>query len=225
MDKIIVDFKCKKTPVKHKGEEYTVLIADYDFKYTYIVELHKNDFFIFSTKEELLELSAAFYAVAQTQNAILFIPCRNNNNPLLSWGGPSTPIGLDLVCISHTLQLKQKEWKSIREKIKNYSLANYNIVTNTNQFKQKEWEHFNYKENKDIIDLYSNFSTLILTGSKETFCNMGYWAMDLSYMKYDKNGLAHKHLSHLFKWTDKYKEWREVTFYLLEPLISSETDI
>ena len=104
-----IKYECKKAIVKHKGDEYLILIPIYDFKYTYINELNKNDFYFFSAKEDFSELSKAFYMIAERQKTILYIPFLNNNVPLFLQSMPADTIGLDLVCIDHTLQLKQKE--------------------------------------------------------------------------------------------------------------------
>jgi len=212
-----VNFNYKKTKVSHNGREYIICFPSYDFQDTYITELGKNDFYFFSSKEDFFELSKVFEYIAKKQDTILYIPCRNKNHPFLSKNTfPLVPIGVDLVCVSHTLQFKQKEWKSIRSKLKN-NPVNHNIQTDTNYSKNKDLWEFNYKESKDYIDIYMNFSTLILTGSTEAFNSMSEISLKVSDWEYDTSGLAHHHLSHIFKWSDKYKEFREITFSLVDP--------
>ena len=139
-----MDFNYKKTTINHKWREYTIIIPSYEFKHTYICEVDVNDFYVFSSKEDFFEMSKAFSFCVKNQEAMLYIPYCNAIHPFLSDSMPHVPIGLDLLCVGHTLQFRQKEWKNVRSKIKK-TLTNQKVQMNNKHTEQKDLMKFHYK--------------------------------------------------------------------------------
>ncbi|MEX1376455.1 MAG: hypothetical protein AB1Z23_03165 [Eubacteriales bacterium] len=211
-------FRYKKTTVNHKGKEYTICVPKYEFtKNTFLNELNTKDFYIVSSNTDHKELSDAMHFIAEHKDIILYIPFSKNKNPFLGNARPYMPPQLDLVCVHHSMQFRQKEWKEIRNKIKN-NFVNCNFDIDDKELPHYCWSDFFKSENNDYIDIYKNFSTLIITGSSKTFNFIADRAFELSQYKYNDVYFEHEHLSELFKRTDKKQEWREVSLYLIDKI-------
>jgi|GEM_PF-5851593 len=170
-----MSIKFDKYEINNDGKRLYIIVPKKVLSELYVCEIDSNRHIIFGDKTSLYDLAIIVNSLKNNPNYILYIPSKKKTTEYLSscW---RCDTAFDLVIVHHSVQLKIKTWKNIRQKLnqKDTLSLEENIISYPN------FEKYSFVENKDILVAKSRFDTLFLVGSDLIFSVMAFQCEDIS---------------------------------------------
>lgn len=162
----MTDIKYKQVVAYINGRAYQIITPVKKYEGLYVCNVDKNAYVIFGDKTTLLSISDYINYLSVKENVILYIPAIKDNTQYIK-DRFKIDKSFDLVMLSHKVQMRYKDWKKYRDKIRcetkiiedSYSVQNLGF----------NCDKFNHKTNLDVFRVHSNYHTLFLTGSIPVF--------------------------------------------------------
>jgi len=156
-----------KTETIFHGKIYRILTPVSPLVNTYVY-LSLGTPFVFANKEDFTFLASLFALLTEIKDIIIYLPTRTNQTDYLNRVRADIASSSDMVLCHHSLQLKRALFKEFKKRLSKSNLVSLKI----NTMKFSDWdfdESFWHKENKDLLDVVHQQSTLFLAGSTKIF--------------------------------------------------------
>jgi len=156
-----------KTETIYRGKVYKILTPLTPLKNTYVC-LPQGTPFVFANQADFTILAGLFTLLTEMKEIIIYLPTRANQTDYLNQAWAGIGSSSDIVLCHHSLQLKRGLFKELKKRLSKGSLVSFKV--DPMKFSELEFnEKFWHSENKDLLDVAHQQSTLFVAGSTKIF--------------------------------------------------------
>lgn len=204
--------KFYKTEVRLKDKKFVVLTPLIEFDNLYDCTQNLDYLTILGDISSLLRLAYIFAVMHDEKNIIMYLPLRRHGLSEYLKSSQGEQSANDIVILHHMIQLKINDWKTIRGLLTEKDIISIQIENDSFKKIDQDYREFNYRSNKDVLDIRNEFETVFLVGSSKVYGSIAYDCKELAegepdeFFKKYKWYHDHRHL-------DMYlRRWKEIGF-------------
>ncbi|WML34332.1 hypothetical protein [Clostridium sp. OS1-26] len=204
--------KFYKTEIRLKDKEFIVLTPLNDYNELFTCTQNLDYLTILGDISSLLRLAYIFAVMYDEKNIIMYLPLKRHGLTEYLKSSQGERSAKDLVILHHTIQLKINDWKTIRGLLTKKDIVSIEVEDDIFKNIDEDYRKFNYRSNKDVLDVKNKFETIFLVGSSKVYGSIANDCKELAegepdefFKKYNWYH-DHKHL-------DIYlRRWKEINF-------------
>jgi len=156
-----------KTEITFQGKFYKILTPVNPLTNIY-VGISIDTPFVFANQADFVSLAGLFTLLTEMKDMIIYLPTRANQADYFKQAWFNDGKMFDMVVCHHSLQLKRGLFKELKSRLSKGNLASFKV--DMMKFADLEFdEKFWHKENKDLLDVVHQQTTLFMTGSTKIF--------------------------------------------------------